>query len=162
MMSAAIRPIVAVVCVGWVALQAVTVLVVNPSATNSLLDLVVAGSAYLAGGIVCHQLPERSFHVGGAQWPVCARCAGVYAGAALTALVSALAPLRTLEVAAIARVRTVLVVAVLPSVATLVYEWAAGLAPTNVIRASAGAPLGAIVTWVVVAACAPRVGVEVH
>lgn len=28
----------------------------------------------------CHQMPERSFFVRGYQFPVCARCAGVYLG----------------------------------------------------------------------------------
>lgn len=28
----------------------------------------------------CHQKPERSFIIKGRQFPVCARCAGVYAG----------------------------------------------------------------------------------
>lgn len=28
----------------------------------------------------CHQLPERSFFIGGYQFPVCARCTGVLAG----------------------------------------------------------------------------------
>ena len=31
-----------------------------------------------AGG--CHQLPERSFFIGGYQFPVCARCTGVFLG----------------------------------------------------------------------------------
>lgn len=28
----------------------------------------------------CHQLPERSFFIHGRQFPVCARCTGVFAG----------------------------------------------------------------------------------
>ena len=28
----------------------------------------------------CHQMPERSFFIKGRQFPVCARCAGVYLG----------------------------------------------------------------------------------
>ena len=38
-------------------------------------------SCYAAGSIVCHQIPERSFHIAGVQLPVCARCTGLYAGA---------------------------------------------------------------------------------
>ena len=30
----------------------------------------------------CHQMPERSFFIHGYQFPVCARCTGVYLGAA--------------------------------------------------------------------------------
>ena len=36
---------------------------------------------YLAGGRICHQLPERSFHTHGVAWPVCARCSGLYLAA---------------------------------------------------------------------------------
>lgn len=32
------------------------------------------------GHRVCHQKPERSFHFGGKQFPVCARCMGIYIG----------------------------------------------------------------------------------
>jgi uncharacterized membrane protein len=28
----------------------------------------------------CHQMPERSFHFKGRQFPVCARCTGVFLG----------------------------------------------------------------------------------
>ena len=37
---------------------------------------------------------------------------------------------------------------------TLVYEWTTGDTPSNVIRALAGAPLGAAVVFVVVERCA--------
>lgn len=32
----------------------------------------------------CHQMPERSFFIKGYQFPVCARCTGVYLGALLS------------------------------------------------------------------------------
>ena len=28
----------------------------------------------------CHQLPERSFHINGIQFPLCARCTGIFFG----------------------------------------------------------------------------------
>src|SRR3954470_13491308 len=37
------------------------------------------------GQFMCHQRPERSFFLRGHQLPVCARCTGLYAGAALAA-----------------------------------------------------------------------------
>ena len=46
-----------------------------------------------AAGRVCHQRPERSFHVAGVQLPVCARCTGLYVSGAAGAL-AALARLR--------------------------------------------------------------------
>ncbi len=44
--------------------------------------------AYAIGSLICHQRPERSFHLAGVQLPVCARCLGVYAGVALTSLIA--------------------------------------------------------------------------
>jgi uncharacterized membrane protein len=41
---------------------------------------------YAIGSVVCHQLPERSFHIDGHQLPVCARCTGLYLSAAAGAL----------------------------------------------------------------------------
>src|SRR5260221_7816536 len=48
-----------------------------------------AFAVYGMGSVLCHQRPERSFHLWGVQLPVCARCVGVYAGAALLALAAA-------------------------------------------------------------------------
>jgi uncharacterized membrane protein len=39
--------------------------------------------AFAVGALVCHQLPERSFFLAGRQFPVCARCSGLYAGVVL-------------------------------------------------------------------------------
>ena len=36
---------------------------------------------YAVGSVICHQLPERSFFFAGQQFPVCARCTGLYASA---------------------------------------------------------------------------------
>ena len=33
---------------------------------------------YEISGLICHQLPERSIFIGGAQLPLCARCTGIY------------------------------------------------------------------------------------
>ncbi len=30
--------------------------------------------------VLCHQMPERSFHFKGKQFPLCARCTGIFAG----------------------------------------------------------------------------------
>jgi uncharacterized membrane protein len=38
--------------------------------------------AYGSFGTVCHQIPERSFHLEGFPLAVCARCFGLYVGAA--------------------------------------------------------------------------------
>ena len=39
-----------------------------------------ASPLYNFFGYVCHQIPERSFHLFGYQFAVCSRCFGVYAG----------------------------------------------------------------------------------
>src|SRR4051794_15491567 len=43
----------------------------------------LSAAVYFSAGLLCHQRPERSFFLWGTQFPVCARCAGIYAGAAL-------------------------------------------------------------------------------
>ena len=40
-----------------------------------------------AGSLICHQRPERSFFLDGHQFPVCARCTGLYLSAAAGLLV---------------------------------------------------------------------------
>jgi len=46
------------------------------------MDLIIA-IIYAAGGLFCHQRPERSFFLDGHQFPVCARCTGLYLSAAM-------------------------------------------------------------------------------
>lgn len=161
MTSVTVRRAVAAASVAWVALLAIAP-AVAARASSGTLAYVLAAPAYLIGAVLCHQLPERSFHFGAAQWPVCARCAGIYGGAALGLLFSAVAPLGATETAAVARARAVIVAAALPSAATLLYEWVTGIAPANATRAAAGALLGAIVAWVGAAASVPRRAVGVH
>jgi uncharacterized membrane protein len=36
---------------------------------------------FAVGGVICHQKPERSFFLDGHQFPVCARCTGLYLSA---------------------------------------------------------------------------------
>lgn len=41
----------------------------------------ILGKADALGYAVCHRLDPRSFHLGGRQLPLCARCSGMYLGA---------------------------------------------------------------------------------
>jgi uncharacterized membrane protein len=50
-----------------------------------------AAPIYKAFSLVCHQIPERSFHLGGHKFGVCSRCSGLYVGFAVAALVYPLA-----------------------------------------------------------------------
>ncbi len=43
----------------------------------------VLSKAGLVGYAICHQIPERSFFLGGHQLPFCARCTGTFLGAML-------------------------------------------------------------------------------
>jgi hypothetical protein len=52
--------------------------------------------------------------------------------------------------------RRVLLASVLPSAATLVYEWSTGQMPAHWVRATSGVPLGAAVAWIVCRAAPAR------
>ena len=153
-----IAPALALTALAWLALLIVTPLAPSPIATLM----------YAAGAIICHQLPERSFHLAGFQLPVCARCLGIYAGAAAAASIHVLgvfvtdsARWRLLSPAA---ARRVFLVSAVPTVVTVALDWAGAWSGTNVVRAIAGVALGvggALVVMSAVAtlhysACEPR------
>ena len=147
--SAVIRRVLVGASLGWaVAIPSATWMatLAQPSIPAFLFALFV----YAVGGVVCHQLPDRSFLLWGRQLPVCARCTGIYAGAAAAALV-ALAGRRFARgtFARGTRLR-ILMCAALPNAATLAYEWMSGAAPGNAIRAAAGFALGAVVASLLV------------
>ena len=140
---------------GWLAL-----LVFAP-----LLPVPLAAITYLFGSLICHQLPDRSFHLDGVQLPVCARCIGLYAGTALMTL-SRLVPwsgARTNDQGWLTP-RTILVAGLAPTLLTVVLEMLGAWSPSNVVRAAAGLALGGAVAFVVTGAvatlhygqCAPR------
>jgi len=116
---------------------------------------------YAAAHLVCHQLPERTFHVSAGPLAVCARCLGLYLGAlggGASALRSGSKPFRrrvkvhgTGEASPRAD-RAIVVFAALPTLLTLVAEWLLRWPVTNAIRFAAALPLGAAAAWVVVCA----------
>jgi uncharacterized membrane protein len=56
----------------------------------------LAEDIYKTFSFLCHQLPDRSFHLAGHQFAVCSRCTGLYVGFALTTLAYPLIrPIRT-------------------------------------------------------------------
>jgi uncharacterized membrane protein len=156
-----LRAIFASLALTWAAALVAGTFIASRSETGTALYLVSA-AVYQIGALVCHQRPERSFHVWGAQLPVCARCAGIYAGAALVAVAALSAP-PDHEPFRLARdARRTLLFAALPTAVTLIAEWTTGQMPGNWIRAAAGFPLGATIAWVLVSTSAPRPAVEVH
>jgi uncharacterized membrane protein len=60
-------------------------IIVAPVAAASGYDE-IAGAIYGAFGMLCHQLPERSYFIEGHQLAVCSRCTGLYAGFTFTLL----------------------------------------------------------------------------
>lgn len=112
---------------------------------------------YGLGSVICHQIPERSFHLAGIQLPVCARCLGLYAGAALGAAGHfGLSHTRwAARVFAMPRTaRRLALVAAGPTVLTVVLEVAGLWQPNNLTRALAGIPFGGAVALVVMGALA--------
>ena len=106
---------------------------------------VVAAVVHAAAAHVCHQRPERSFHLAGARLPVCARCTGLYVSAAAGALAAWFAFVRVPRAT-----RTLLAVAAAPTAATWIAEWAVAVSMSNTVRALASWPLGAVVGWLFV------------
>ena len=136
---------------------------------GSPLD-VAAAAVYAIGAVVCHQQPARSFVLAGAQLPVCARCTGIYMGAALAVVGLMLQGPRRMPSpfsndGATRRWRVLLAAAVAPSLLSLIYEWTTGVTPLNLTRALAGAPVGIIVAalvWVTLGDSRESRGDQVH
>jgi uncharacterized membrane protein len=135
-------------------------LVMAPYAVAHLhrADPAFAGSAvlYVVGGLVCHQRPGRSFHLWGAQFPVCARCAGLYAGSVLGAVLAIVAgrrrnrrPSGSAAPSLALQPRRAILLCAIPTVITLFAEWLLGTDVGNVARAMAGLPLGAAAVWAI-------------
>jgi uncharacterized membrane protein len=136
--------------VGWAALIPSVALAAG-RATGAPVVGLLAALPYAVGAVICHQQAARSFAIWSQQLPVCARCTGIYIGAALVALVSALRITGTKVAQGFSPARTI-IVAALPTAATLAYEWSTDTTPANVVRAIAGFPLGAAVAWVILSA----------
>jgi uncharacterized membrane protein len=120
----------------WVLLLAAAPLLASASAA-------AAGWLYALGALICHQQPARSFHVGTSQLPVCARCLGLYGGAALGLIAWALT-VRRRRTPWMAR-HAVVAVAVsgVPTVLTILTAWLGVGDPSNPWRAALAVPLGA-------------------
>jgi uncharacterized membrane protein len=106
-----------------------------------------AAMVYRGAGLICHQRAARSFHLAGMQLPVCARCAGLYISGAFGA---ALAYVTFRDPVVPSSTRAILVLASIPTVLSVVFEWTGVVDPTNVGRALCALPLGASAAWIFV------------
>ena len=131
---------VTAVAVAWIA-----ALVAAP-----FLPLPIAAAVYVAGSLICHQLPDRSFHLESFQLPVCARCFGLYAGGAIGSAALALAPRLRRAVTTAGRRYWITLAAAAPTAATAVLEHGLGWPLSNQTRALAAVPLTVVVAVVVV------------
>ena len=108
---------------------------------------------YLAGSLVCHQIAERSFHFSGIQFPVCARCTGLYLGGALGLVMFSALPVAHLT---FQRARTALILVAIPTLVTIASAWSGLWDPGNAVRAAFAAPLGFVSGAIVAAVVARR------
>jgi uncharacterized membrane protein len=129
-------------------------IVTHESAHDRVVRL--AATIYVAGGLICHQRPSRSFHLWDARLPVCARCCGLYLGACGGLLVALLWRRPThrgagFDEGLLRRWRWLILGAAAPTAIIWLLEHA-GILPaitTNATRALSGLPLGGAVAWVV-------------
>jgi hypothetical protein len=144
-MRAAIAVLVAATAVGWAAwLAAAPALAAGPPSGPAVW---AAALTYRAGAVICHQQDARSLHIGSVRMPVCARCFGLYAGAAAGACVSAalvFAARRPMRLP-LTRWRWAVLASGLPTLAAWAGEHVAGLAVSGAARALLAVPLGAAV-----------------
>lgn len=108
----------------------------------SAADALVA-ALYVAGSLICHQRPERSFHIAASQLPVCARCLGLYVGGAAGLLIWVMASRRRQVAWPRSVALTTLAASTLPTAATIASAWLGLGEPSNAWRAALALPLGA-------------------
>jgi uncharacterized membrane protein len=105
-------------------------------------------AVYLLAGLMCHQQSDRSFHMQSVQWPVCARCAGLYLAAPLGAWLALRRTWRPPHAPAARHVLFSLAVAALPTALIFALEWTGAARLDAWIRALCAAPLGATIAFI--------------
>jgi uncharacterized membrane protein len=140
MVRTAILWVLIAVAIGWG-----TAILAAPLARESAdqaLTPRLAALTYVIGALVCHQRPERSFHLAGAQLPVCARCAALYGGGAVGLVGWLLVRIRISRDVTRRLFMRALVVSSVPIVVTLATSAIGLWDPANAFRAIASAPFG--------------------
>ena len=106
----------------------------------------LASTIYKIFSFVCHQIPERSFHLAGHQFGVCSRCTGLYTGFAVAALIYPLA--RSLIRTDTPR-RRWLILAAVPLLIDFSLTYFGVWSNTHLTRFATGALLGAVAVFYV-------------
>jgi len=125
---------------------AVLALIIAAPLTESGNHAWFSSTIYKAFSFVCHQIPERSFHVAGHQFAVCSRCTGLYAGFAFAALIYPLA--RSLKRSDSPR-RIWLILAAIPLVIDFVLGYLSIWENTHLSRFLTGALLSSVAVFYV-------------
>ena len=120
-----------------------TVILTAPLALRNAATSGPSTLVYAAASRICHQKTERSFAIAGVQMPVCARCSGLYLSGALGALMAWLRRVR----GAGSSMRTILLLAALPTAITFSLEFVGIMPFSNMVRAVAALPLGVVAGW---------------
>jgi uncharacterized membrane protein len=143
-----LAPAIALAALAWL-----TLLVLAPLAAPSLAAVV-----YAVGGVICHQIPDRSLHLGGVQLPVCARCLGIYAGAAAAASIHVIGGFAPSSVRwrmlSPRTARRLFLLTAAPTLITFALDYADLWDTSNVVRVIAGLIAGAGGALVVMSAVA--------
>jgi len=148
-MRAALAMLVAATSAGWAGWLAAAPLLAAAQPSRPVVW--AAAVTYRAGAVICHQQDARSLHVGGVRMPVCARCFGLYAGAAAGSLMAAawVAASRRPVRLALTRWRWAALACGGPTLAAWIGEHVAGLGVPGTARAILAIPLGAAAAAIV-------------
>jgi uncharacterized membrane protein len=148
--------------VGLAALWAAAIVAAPFGLTAAAHEVRVAtGLTYVGASYICHQRPERSFHLDGHQLPVCARCTGLYLAApiGLAGVLMLMRRRRGADDRTYRRWRVAIMLAAVPTAVSLGLEWIGGPGlSSNVSRAVTALPLGTALAALVGAAALGRFG----
>ena len=106
-----------------------------------------ASAIYKAFSFLCHQIPERSFHLAQHQFAVCSRCTGLYAGFAVAALVY---PLMRSPKSTATPSRLWLILAAVPLAVDFALTYFSIWQNNHLSRFSTGALLGSVAVFFII------------
>ncbi|MDX2042148.1 MAG: DUF2085 domain-containing protein [Acidobacteriota bacterium] len=136
------------IALGWLALIFGTPLLAD---SHGVLALIF----YRSFSAICHQMPERSFHLHGFPLAVCSRCTGIYAGFIVGLLIYPL--VRNLRESEMPH-RLWLILAALPVLADFGLDFVGLFDNTFVSRTATGALLGIVAAFFILPGCLATFG----